>query len=515
MIIEILGAKMLSPYFGTSHFVWTAQIAVTLVALACGYYLGGRWVDENPRPTKLYQAILAASLWLAATVGLTERIALGFFGAITSSLAAATLGTAAVLYFVPLLLLAMTGPFLVRVLTSDMRQMGGSAGRLSALSTLGSFVGTILIGYILIPLLPNSRTMFGTALILGLQAAIYLLVWGRSESASRSILPAILTALAISGIGWAGLQNADHTGREMQFGTVTFYEKERMNSNYGMLQVMERKDGRIRLYLNDYLCQNTFDPVLHQSFSLFTYMLHGLARAYCPDAQDVLAIGLGVGIAPMEFAREGARVDVVEINPVVVGLAEKWFELDRKKLNIALGDGRQFVNNVPDRRYDVILLDAFLGDSSPSHLMTQEAFAGMHRVLKPNGVLVINAFGHFEPGQDFLSASLYNTLKTVFGAVLIHSSNGGNIFFAASDRSPLIFLQKPTATEVHPAVQAQAAATYLNLVEITPGQHRSANALDPLSGMVLTDDFNPVEFRDAPNREQLRRRLVTSLQPGP
>jgi len=65
MIVEILGAKMLSPYLGTSHFVWTAQIAVTLVALACGYYAGGRLVDRALKPGRLYVAILVAGIYLA------------------------------------------------------------------------------------------------------------------------------------------------------------------------------------------------------------------------------------------------------------------------------------------------------------------------------------------------------------------------------------------------------------------------------------------------------------------
>src|ERR1039457_6559342 len=65
MIVEILGAKMLSPYVGLSHFVWTAQIAVTLVALACGYYVGGRLADKSQRLARLYWAILGASLYLA------------------------------------------------------------------------------------------------------------------------------------------------------------------------------------------------------------------------------------------------------------------------------------------------------------------------------------------------------------------------------------------------------------------------------------------------------------------
>src|SRR5881397_615731 len=75
MIVEILGAKMLSPYVGLSHFVWTAQIAVTLVALACGYYVGGRLADRSQNPGRLYRAILAAAGYLVLTVLICEPVA--------------------------------------------------------------------------------------------------------------------------------------------------------------------------------------------------------------------------------------------------------------------------------------------------------------------------------------------------------------------------------------------------------------------------------------------------------
>jgi hypothetical protein len=75
MIVEILGAKMLSPYVGTSHFVWTAQIAVTLIALALGYYAGGLVVDRSPKVSLLYWAILLAALYLTFTVVACEPVA--------------------------------------------------------------------------------------------------------------------------------------------------------------------------------------------------------------------------------------------------------------------------------------------------------------------------------------------------------------------------------------------------------------------------------------------------------
>src|SRR5262249_33865452 len=163
MIVEILGAKMLSPYVGLSHFVWTAQIAVTLIALACGYYLGGRLADRSQDLAGLYWAILGAAGYLALSVLICAPVA---YWCLDFRLALGSLLASLILFFVPLALLAMTGPFLIRVITASVSGVGGNVGRLTAISTIGSFAGTLLIGYFLIPYLPNSTTMFLTALAL-------------------------------------------------------------------------------------------------------------------------------------------------------------------------------------------------------------------------------------------------------------------------------------------------------------------------------------------------------------
>src|SRR2546425_9744308 len=108
MVIEILGAKVLAPYLGTSHFVWTAQIAVTLVALSAGYWIGGRLADRAPRPGVLFGCLLAAAAALCLTVLLVEPVAQA---SVELDLALASLLASTVLYFVPLGLLALTGPF--------------------------------------------------------------------------------------------------------------------------------------------------------------------------------------------------------------------------------------------------------------------------------------------------------------------------------------------------------------------------------------------------------------------
>ncbi len=485
MIVEILGAKMLSPYVGTSHFVWTAQIAVTLVALACGYYAGGKLADRSQRLASLYWAILGAAAYLAVTVLACEPVA---YWCLKFKLATGSLLASMFLFFVPLALLAMTGPFLVRVITSSVAGVGGNVGRLTAIGTLGSFLGTLLIGYVMVPLLPNSILMYITAAVLTLICLGYFGLFHR-----QGVVPVAAPLLAFVAVAMLATraERRDYTWiKELYSG----------NSHFGRIQVFDRADGTVRFYSNDNLIQNTYDPVMKKSVSAFSYMLAGLARAYTTNIQDVLCIGLGVGIVPMDFAEQGARVDVVEINPAIVPVAEEYFDLKPERLNIFIDDGRHFLNECEGAQYDVVVLDAFLGDSSPSHLMTREAFESIRRVLRPGGTLVINAFCQIDRGRDFFAASLAKTLRQVFPGVRLHNG-GGQIYFAATDREDPAFVRQPDVSDVHPAVRWDVASAYAGIVDTMPER-----------GMVLTDDYNPVEFYDAANRENIRRRLALSAR---
>ena len=490
LIVEILGAKMLAPYFGTSHFVWTAQIGVTLISLAVGYWFGGWLVDRDQRPGQLYACLVGAAVYLGLVVLLCEPVAFACLKA--GKLAFGSVLASAFLFLVPLTLLAATGPFVIRLLTPSVNQVGGQVGRLYAVSTVGSVAGTVLIGYALLPFFPNSVTMLGTAGVLIGLAAAYWIGWGQGRGAVAPLLAALAVTGLVGGTGVARDLNWRHPGMELLY---------RANSDFGLLQVVRNKrDGHL-YYLNDYLTQNTYDPVAKQSVSLFTYMLHGLAVAYTERLDRVLCIGLGVGIAPMQLARGGAQVDAVEINPAVVPLAQAHFDLEPDKLNLHIGDGRAFLRQT-DQRYDAVVLDAFLGDSSPSHLMTREAFQAIQDVLQPEGVLVINSFGDLERGKDFFAASLHKTLAAVFASVKIHATGNGNVFFVASARPELSFRRSPVLAGAHPLVRYSVERAYDTTVQTSIE-----------SGVVLTDDFNPVEFHDAANREDMRRRLALGMKP--
>jgi hypothetical protein len=135
--------------------------------------------------------------------------------------------------------------------------------------------------------------------------------------------------------------------------------------------------------------------------------------------------------------------------------------------------------------------------------MTREAFAAVRRVLKEDGVIVINIFGDFSQEKGFLTASLHKTLKTIFPSVRIHAlGNNGNVFFVASARPQLEILHPPDFAKVHPAVRPSAESAFTAGVRTT----------DPQIGIVLADDYNPVEFYDAPNREVWRRALALAMK---
>jgi spermidine synthase len=487
MIVEILGAKMLAPFFGTSHFVWTAQIAVTLASLALGYYAGGRLADRSARPGPLYAAIMAAAIALVATIALREALA---YALISLPLSLASLLAAICLFFVPLFLLAMTGPFVARSAARSLSGIGAVVGRVSSISTIGSFIGTGAIGYLLIPLLPNSTTMFGTAGALALLSAAYFLAWGRAR---RAIAAVSICALAGAGLGALGLSGEAR-------GTAAWAELYRRNSAFGLIQVLQDRGSPRRYFLTDYLTQNVYDSSSRSSAVMFTYMLEGLARAYAPRLDDALCIGMGVGIVPRELAASGSRVDVVEINPAVVEAARDYFDLDTSALEIIAGDGRWYLNET-GKKYDAVILDAFSGDGSPSHLMSVEAFRAVRRVLKPEGILVINTFVDFSSPTDFMGASLYKTLSAVFPSVVAHGARDANTLFVASTRSPLSMLREPRLSGVHPDALAEVRAAFEGLWRP-----------DPLSGIVLTDDYNPVDFREAAKREELRRNLALGMR---
>jgi SAM-dependent methyltransferase len=483
LVVELVGTRLLAPWVGQSHYVWTAQISVTLSALAAGYALGGRWSRQGCGLGTLYFALGAAGTSLGAAV-----LAAPWVAERTSvlSLGLSTLLTSTTLFFVPLTLLATPAPLMAASLSPSgtaPASAGLLLGRLLAASTVGSIAGALLSGLILIPYLPGATSLYGTAVALLALSSIAALVLARRPS----VLAAATLALAAVGTSWARWPQPGHLVPALAD------ELERTPSPSGLLQVLREHPGQRLFIMNDNLMQAAVDTVERKSSAIFADLVLTLLRGFRPEAQRVLCVGLGAGIIPMELEDAGVEVDVVEINPEIARLAVRWFGYRPDLAPVHIGDGRTFVRS-SSGQWDAIVMDAFLGESVPAHLVTVEALQDIRRHLRPDGVLLIDAFAPIPGGNDFLVTSVARTLEAVFREVRAHESQG-NIVFIAGDR-----LGDDVRFDATNAYRYNRGALAYSLAHPV--------TLHPERGLLLTDHFNPLDAREAENAA-LRRSAWT------
>ncbi len=175
MGIELLGGRLLAPYFGSSIYVWGAIIGVFMLALSLGYLCGGRASLYAPSLRRLAMILLAAALAavpvLLAGDSLLERLSLAVGDPRYGSLAAAAL-----LFFVPTLISGMVSPYAVRLLVADRASAGHHAGKLYFASTFGSAAGTILTSFYLVLYLEVNQILL---LMLAVSTLVSVLAWLR------------------------------------------------------------------------------------------------------------------------------------------------------------------------------------------------------------------------------------------------------------------------------------------------------------------------------------------------
>jgi spermidine synthase len=488
MVVEVLGSRVIGPFFGVSLFVWTALITVALMALAVGYAVGGLWADRHPQPGRLYALILAAGVLVALVPWLKPWV---IQAALPLGLRAGAFASALLLFGPPLFLLGCVSPWVVRIATREWRRLGRTVGLFYALSTTGSFAGTVLTGYFLIGYVGVAQTFFMCGLLLVLLAVGYFVLFGRRRAVLAlpvvllALLPRTHTAEAVTGDGTRV--------------TVTHAQ----DSFYGNIKVVDYRHGanHTRELIIDGLVQGGVDVTNGLSVYEYTYALQQLPRELHPDGRDCLVVGLGAGILPSWYAARGYRTEAVDIDPEVVTVARRYFRLD-PRVEVHVEDARTFLAR-GERRYDYIILDVFNGDTTPGHLLSVEAMRLVQARLAPGGVLGINLMGSLgEHGA--MTASVVKTLRAVFAAVEVHPGYdtsapdaSGNFVILAHDRPGRERIALPEE-RIHPL--AEAAARH--------GMRTTVDIPDRPDAVLLTDDFNPIDVRDIWLKERVRRIIL-------
>lgn len=491
MMLELLGTRVIGPFYGVSMFVWSSLISVTLISLAVGYFLGGRLADRGR--VELSVILVVAGL-ATAVIPVLRAPVLGLTNSL--GLRAGAFLSALLLFFVPLTVLAMVGPYVVKTLATNQEKVGSVSGLVMALSTAGSVGGTLLLGFFLLPMVGTRAILYSIAAVL-IAVGMSLRLWLRMPSDQKPVplVSLILLCLAATAIATA---ERGHTEAIEDYKLI--YEAE---STYGKIRVLDDERRNIRWMLSD---ASTISAVrIGASDALFPYLsiLEGLPHLN-PEGRTALVVGLGAGYLPMALEAHGVATDAIEIDPVVVRAAAAFFPFKQPR-RLIVGDARYEVARLPER-YDFIIHDCFTGGSIPAHVLSVEMLRDVRAHLKEGGVLDLNFFG-FNRGADASALeAVAATMRSVFPHQRIVTTAPGtnpidNIILA-SDR-PLV----PKQHDGHCSL-SNMARNYLERL----GSLQIALAAD--SGFIITDDYNPLETLQIPKAEAYRELLEKRLGLG-
>ena len=470
LAIEILGTRILGPFYGVSLFLWSALITVTLAALSVGYVVGGRWADRGPRYSRLALVLAGAGLWLLL-VPWIKRPLLDLMAPV--GLRTAVLVTSSVLFFVPLALLGMVSPYAIRLKAASLDEVGKTAGDIYAVSTVASVIAALLTGFVLIPNVGVSRLilLIGVLLLLG---AVIALVAGRESKKTATVTLAMMLAGGV--VAW--MIPTDQPDPERGLLAIE-------QSPYAEIRVLDADQKRFLLI--DGGTHTIVNPETWDSHHTYAVALE-VVKYLFEDPGKVVVVGLGGGSVIKSFAASHWEVHAVEIDPVVVRVAREYFGLEENDATIHTMDGRNFFAR-HETRYDLIIMDAFGSSAIPFHLVTEEFFALAKSRVADGGILAINL--ESRGWEGVLVKSVAATLKTQFEHVLALPTQEppdaiGNVILIASDRE----MYFPPEKLPVPFNYLEDPYEHWRVVELN---HAWLNRFEPEPGQVLTDDLNPVD----------------------
>ena len=460
---EITASRLLAPYFGSSTIVWANLIGIVLAALALGYWLGGRIADRRPLPSLLGSIVLAAAVCVAAIPFVAKPFLDLTVEGLDSASAGAVIGSfLAVLMLCapPVVLLGMVSPFAIRLAVSSIETAGTVAGRLYALSTAGSLLGTFLPALVLIPAVGTQRTFVAIAALLAASSCFLL-------GARYLVVAAALAALVAVPPGAvkpeAGLLHEE-------------------TSYYQYIQVVERSDGRRLLSLNE-------GVAVHSVWRPDSVLTGGVWDAFLaiPPLLDrplervaILGNAAGTTARALGVYYPEASIDGVELDPAVSRVGRRYFAMDENpRLTVHDADARPFLRST-DAEYDLIVVDAYHQPYVPFYLATREFFRLVREHLAPGGIVALNVAA--VPNDRRLVRAVGTTLAAELPQVLEWPALRFNTI--------VLGLTEPlAATEVQRRLE-RGPVDLASLRELLARDARPVEA----AGRAWTDDRAPVEW---------------------
>src|SRR5258708_6735676 len=496
LAIELSASRLLGNVFGTSNLVWANIIGLILIYLTAGYFIGGRIADRSPHPVTLYRLIA----WGAFFSGLVPLVARPVLSAAAQAVVGFDAGVALgsfiavlALFSIPVTLLGCVSPFAIRLALRDVDNAGQTAGRMYAISTLGSILGTFVPVLYLIPEVGTSRTFLYFAEGLLIVALVGLALNQRRAMLQLIWMPVVLLILALLILN--GPLRAAGPGETL------LYDKD---SAYNYIQVVELDQAKGRLpaktrilLLNEgqgfHSVYNPEQPFYGGTWDMFMVAPFFNAPPFRPDQVHSLCIvGLAAGtIAHQYTAAFGPNVaiDGIEIDPAIVQAGRDYFDMNMPNLNVIIQHCRLAVHQ-STKPYGAIGIDAYRVPYVPWNLTTVEFFRDVRDHLSANGVAVIDVGRTVSTRTNTqdrrLVEAMTHTIPQVFPTV--HTIDVPNSF-----KTILVCPLQPT-TAANLTTNLQALPSDASPLFRTALQTAVGAIMPTVSSDVLfTDDRSPVE----------------------
>lgn len=484
MVLEMVGGRVLAPHVGTSAIVWTSLIGVVLACLALGSWAGGKFADRKLSQAGLSQILACAAIGTAITAFFHNSIGSGITNQIGNLHLAAVLA-AICIFALPAFFFGMITPYIVRLSLASLKTAGATVGRIYALSTAGSILGTFLGGFVLISFFSSTMILWSIVVtMLLLSLAVY----------PQRFLPRVALLLIFIWLAW---QDNLYAKWLVNKGGVRLIE-----SPYNSLRIIDGKDTR---YENTSVRLLATDPGYTQSGMMlekpedlyFNYTrYYALGPHYRPDANSILMLGGGGYSVPKWLLSKESplkensnlNITVVEIDPAMTKTAKEFFALkDNPKLEIIHEDARSFLNH-NNKKYDLIFVDVFNSHYSiPFQMGTKEAIQEMRKAVAPGGVLLMNVISAIDGEDGRLFQSIYQNLEKEFAETRVYSVGNPDHPEEVQNLMLMAFADKPS-TPSSSISEVNPSSSEIHKMESRRHLKDLVYTVPP-----LTDDYAPVE----------------------
>lgn len=415
--LELLASRILTPFFGVSLYIWTSILSVTLIFLAIGYQFGG-WVTSRIE-SKYYEELFIFIPFVSSIFILISTITYPILlpKLIGLNLLVGSFIGSFVLLSIPLVLMSALNPILISIIKyKDDQSSDSKSGFVLFISTIGSVFGVIFTALVLIPNFTNFSAFILNALFLIVYTLfIYFFIGYSSFKKLKKffLFLNLILFFCLLTIYYFKENYLNHFTTTKDSQGNTYIIKYENPSYYGNLKVVgiqpfnQNNLYSYKLYQNGFT-QNTIDKN-GNSLSSYTYMMDALSQQSSPG--DALILGFGGGIIPKKLSAKGFNIDVVEIDPITLAIAEKFFQYKKINTNFFFEDARTFVR-MCKKKYNLIIIDLFFADGIPEHLTTIEFYNDLKNCLYDDGILISNSITDFS--NDLTLNAVLSTFNAVF-----------------------------------------------------------------------------------------------------